>query len=174
MLGERDMRASPRILLVIVILLGTPGCPVDVALKAVDSVPRAVSEASRMRESSKWAGRYAFSECAPDATQRCWTYVVDVGRDGNATVRADGEGLAVHVRSKPEVDEGALLLPFDSYIDGAPDRPLLHLPGAEKIGFEAGDLLGGVKHDRSGRPCLVLRELRSPIGSRVLCVQPSQ
>jgi hypothetical protein len=164
------MHALRRVLLFM--LVGTPACAVDYALKSVDSVPRAISEASRTRAASKWAGRYVFTECAPDAQTTCFTYDVDVGSDGNATVRADGTGLAVHVRSKPEVDDGALVLPFASYIDGAPDRPFLHLPGAEQEGFEAGDVLGVLQYDRSGRPCLVFRALRSPMRSRAVCVQP--
>jgi hypothetical protein len=155
----------------LVIAFANVGCPVDVALKTADSVPRAVSEASRKHDVAPWAGRYYFTECAPNAPQpTCWVYDVVVDSDGMATVRADGPQVSTHVRSEPEVDDGFLLLKFQSYIDGNPDPPV-HLPFSGREGFNAGALLATIGHDRAGHWCLVFKELQSPLRSRVVCGQ---
>jgi hypothetical protein len=142
------------------------GCVVDTAIKAVDSVPRTISEASRAHSVSPWTGRYLFSECAPQ--QSCWTYDVVVDGSGDATVRADGIDLAIHVNAKPEVDGASLTLPFDSYIDGNPESAL-HLPFAKPKGFRRGELLGRIGRSSTGGWCLAFGALRSPIATRMLC-----
>jgi hypothetical protein len=155
---------------VLVSALALSACVVDQAIKAVDSVPRAVSEASRTHAVSPWAGRYLFSECRPTAPDACWTYDVVVDSSGTATVRADGAGFAVHVTSKPEVEQGSLTLPFEYYIDGNPDDAFFHAPFVKRKGFDAGELLATIVHGRDGRRCLVFAALRSPLGSRAVCM----
>jgi hypothetical protein len=155
--------------LVITATLGAEGCVVDQTLKAVDSVPRAVSEASRKSSVSPWRGRYVFSECRPNAPDACWTYEIVVDSEGTATVRADGAELAIHVMSKPEVEDGALRLPFTYYLDGNPDDAFFHSPFGQRKGFGAGALLATIGRNREGRQCLLLAALRSPLGSRIVC-----
>jgi hypothetical protein len=150
-------------------LLGSTGCVVDAAFKVADGVPRAVGEAHRKRVVAPWAGRYFFAECRPDAPEMCWTYDVIVDSSGMATVRADGADLAIHVTSKPEVEQGALSLEFDYYIDGNPDRAFFHAPFVKREGFGAGERLATLGIARDGRRCLVFASLRSPLGSRWLC-----
>jgi hypothetical protein len=156
--------------LVLATVLGLTGCVVDTALKAVDSVPRAVSEASRKRAVSPWAGRYLFLECSPSSAAVCWSYEVVLDSSGTATVRADGADLAIHVTSKPEAEGASLRLPFAYYNDGNPDDAFFHSPFERRKGFSAGELLATIGRDRTGRACLVFGALRSPLGSRVVCV----
>jgi hypothetical protein len=155
--------------LVLATLLGLTGCIVDTALKAVDSVPRAVGEASRKRAVSPWAGRYLFSECSLASPGVCWTYDVLLDSSGTATVRADGAGLSVHVTSKPEAEGASLRLPFAYYNDGNPDDGFIHSPFERRKGFSAGELLATIGRDPTGRACLAFGALRSPLGSRVVC-----
>jgi hypothetical protein len=145
------------------VALGPAGCIVDVPFKLAD----AASEASRRHGVSPWTGHYVFSECRPDATDACWTYDVFVDSEGDAAVRADGPDLAIHVVSKPEVEDGALRLPFHHYIDGNPDDDVIHLPFQKRSGFPAGELLGAIGPDRR---CLAFAALRSPLASRRVCV----
>ena len=142
------------------------GCVVDQTIKAVDSVPRAISESSRAHSVSSWTGRYLFSECT--AQQTCWTYDIVVDGSGDATVRADGAELAVHVNAKPEADGAELTLPFDSYIDGNPE-PVVHLPFAKPKGFRRGELLGRIGRSQAGGYCLAFGALRSPMATKMLC-----
>jgi hypothetical protein len=141
---------------------------VDTAIKAVDAVPRAISENSRKNAVAHWTGRYVFSECRPDAPEACWKYDVVLDASGDANVLADGPNLAVHVVAKPEVDDGALQLPFHHYIDGNPDEGI-HLPFQKHKGFPAGELLAVIRRLADGRSCLVFAALRSPAGSRGVC-----
>jgi hypothetical protein len=153
-------------------LPATPGCAVDYALKAVDSLPRAASEAARRRSVSAWAGQYVFSECAPvGSPPACWTYDVVLGEGGMASVKADGPQLAIHAMARPTVDDGFLLLPFEYYLDGAPDRPFFHLPFHKEEGFGSGELLARMGQDRAGRICLVFAAIRSPLHTRAVCAQ---
>jgi hypothetical protein len=147
------------------------GCVVDATLKAADSVPRAISEASRRHALSRWAGRYLFSECRPDAPGICWTYEILLDGSGTATVRADGADLAIHVASKAETEDGTLRLPFEYYVDGNPDDAFFHVPFAERKGFRAGELLATIGNDREGRWCFVFGSLRSPLGTRMICAR---
>jgi hypothetical protein len=146
--------------------LAALGCVVDQTLKAVDSVPRAISESSRAHSVKSWTGRYVFSECTPE--QVCWNYEIVVDGSGDATVRADGANLAIHVRAKPEADGASITLPFESYIDGNPD-PAFHPPFYKWKGYHRGDLLGRLGHSQTGGFCLGFGALRSPRGSRMLC-----
>jgi len=146
--------------------IGAFGCVVDQTIKAVDSVPRAISESSRAHSVSSWTGRYVFTECTPQ--QICWTYDIVVDGSGDATVRADGSDLAIHVNAKPEVDGATLTLPFDSYIDGNPE-PTVHLPFAKPKGFRRGELLGRIGRNNAGVWCIAFAALRSPMNTRVLC-----
>jgi len=139
---------------------------VDYAIKAADSVPRAISESSRTHSVSPWTGRYVFSECTPQ--QICWTYEIVVDGSGDATVRADGTDLAIHVNAKPEVDGASLILPFDSYIDGNPE-PAVHLPFTKPKGFRRGELLGRIGRSGTGGWCLQFGALRSPMATKMLC-----
>ena len=72
------------------------------------------------------------------------------------------------MRSRPEVEDGFLLVKFDSYIDGNPDPPF-HPFSHE--GYDSGALLATIGHDRAGHWCLVFKELQSPLRSRVVCGQ---
>jgi hypothetical protein len=142
------------------------GCAVDYAIKAADSVPRAISESSRASSVASWTGRYVFSECA--SQQVCWSYEIVVDGSGDATVRADGADLAIHVNAKPEVDGAALRLPFDSYIDGNPE-PTVHLPFSKPKGFRRGEVLGRIGRSATGGWCLAFAGLRSPRATKILC-----
>jgi hypothetical protein len=155
--------------------LALTGCVVDrvvdTGIKAVDGVPRAIGEASRTHSVSAWTGSYSFLECRPNAPDICFTYEIVVDSSGDATVRADGADLAIHVTSKPEVDDGSLQLPFAYYIDGNPDDGFFHSPFEKRKGFAAGQLLATMRHDHDGRGCLLFVALRSPLGSRMLCAR---
>jgi hypothetical protein len=155
--------------LVLISMLGIAGCLVDNALKAVDSVPRAISESSRRKAVAPWVGRYRFLECAPTAPDACWSYDVAIDSSGTATVRADGPDLAIHVVSKPESEDGTLRLPFAYYIDGNPDDGYIHAPFEKRRGFPAGELLATMGRARDGRTCLVFAALRSSLRSRMVC-----
>jgi uncharacterized protein DUF5991 len=150
----------------VVCVSGALGCVVDQTIKAVDSVPRAISESSRAHSVSSWTGRYVFSECTPQ--QICWTYDIVVDGSGDATIRADGADLAIHVNAKPEVDGQSLTLPFDSYIDGNPE-PVVHLPFSKPKGLRRGELLGRIGRSSTGGWCLAFAALRSPMATRMLC-----
>jgi hypothetical protein len=154
------------------IAVGTQACVVDQAIKAADAAPRAVSEASRKQGLAPYTGRYVFTECKPDAPSTCWTYDIELDSSGNATVRADGPELAVHVTSDAEArDGGAIKLPFGHYIDGNPDDSVVHLPFEHREGFHGYELLGTLGHDREGHRCFIFAALRSPLGSRFVCAK---
>jgi len=146
-------------------LIVLSGCVVDNAIKVVDSAPRAVSEAARSHAVAPWSGRYVFSECAQP--QVCWTYDIVIDQS-MATVRADGPNLAIHVNARPTVEDNMLQLPFESYIDGKPDRSL-HLPFQHPEGFQGGALLARIGRNNIGRWCLLFGALQSPMRSRFIC-----
>jgi hypothetical protein len=143
----------------------------DFGLKAAEDVPRAMRESTRVREVRPWAGRYVFSECAPD-TNACWSYVVEVDSESMGTLRADGEGLAVHVNTKPRVKDGALRLAFESYIDGGPGPTFFQLGPINKKGFDKGEVLAALARDREGRLCLSFAALESPRKTNLVCANP--
>jgi len=140
----------------------------DLGLKAAEDVPREIREARRVREVRAWAGQYTFSECEPPAGA-CYSYVVAVDDDAGGSLRADGSGLAVHVKTKPHVKDEALRLVFDAYLDGGPGPSLFQLGPINKRGFDKGEHLATLTRDASGRSCLVFAALASPRKTSAIC-----
>lgn len=139
----------------------------------INDLTRPIREERRAHEAAKWAGTYAFKECAPPGAPSpgCSSYTIVVTREGASTVRVAGDQARLHVVAKPRVMRDGLQLEFESYAEDG------HVPwrdlGLGVVATASGDLapgqrLGLLSRGASGT-CLRFEDLQSPLGTKELC-----
>jgi hypothetical protein len=125
-------------------------------------------EAARAREAGRWAGTYAFEECAGSA---CSKYVFVVTRDGNARVTTDGGERPLTLKARPRVENDRLRIAFVAYEEEGPDVSQVGLRTLDPIRgrFMPGDPLATITRDTSGRACVTFEKLETKAKAKTLC-----